>query len=82
VSLAGLSASALIGAASTTFPQPTASGTTTSFAASSAGALESMYCTKDFSVDGVPGDVSVPLVEILRAIAQVALRPTDVGPAR
>jgi hypothetical protein len=41
-----------------------------------------MYCTKDFSVDGVPGDVSVHLVEILRAIARVALRPADVGPAR
>jgi hypothetical protein len=41
-----------------------------------------MYCTKDFSADGAAGDVLVHLVEILRAIARVALRPADVGPAR
>lgn len=50
-------------------------------ACTSAGALEGMYCTKDFSVDGVPGEVSVHLVEILRTIVRVALRPADVGPA-
>jgi D-glutamate cyclase len=49
-------------------------------ACTSAGALESMYCTKDFSVDGVPGEVSVQLADILRTITRVALRPADIGP--
>jgi hypothetical protein len=50
-------------------------------ACTSAGALESMYCTKDFSVDGAPGEASVHLVEIFRTITRVALRPADAGPA-
>jgi hypothetical protein len=50
-------------------------------ACTSAGALESMYCTKDFSVDGASDEVSVHLVEILRTITRMALRPADLGPA-
>lgn len=44
-----------------------------------AGALESVYCTKQFSVDGTPGAVSTSLVRVMEAMVNVGLAEPDIG---
>jgi hypothetical protein len=44
-----------------------------------AGGLEAMFCTQRFFVDGIAGEVSVHLVEILREMVRIQLEKPDVG---
>jgi D-glutamate cyclase len=44
-----------------------------------AGGLEAMYCTQRFFVDGIAGEVSVDLVQVLREMVRIHLEKPDVG---
>ena len=44
-----------------------------------AGGLEAMFCTQRFFVDGIAGEVSVGLVQVLREMVRIHLEKPDVG---
>ena len=44
-----------------------------------AGGLEAMFCTTDFSVDGLDGETSMACVQILGNIVRKNLEPPDLG---
>lgn len=44
-----------------------------------AGGLEAMFCTQRFFVDGIAGEVSVGLVQVLREMVRIYLEKPDVG---
>jgi hypothetical protein len=44
-----------------------------------AGGLEAMFCTQRYFVDGIAGDTSVSLVQILREMVRIYLEKPDAG---
>jgi len=44
-----------------------------------AGGLEAMYCTQRFFVDGIAGEVSVGIVQLLREMVRIHLEVPDTG---
>jgi hypothetical protein len=44
-----------------------------------AGGLEAMFCTQRYFVDGIAGDTSVSLVQILREMVRIYLERPDAG---
>ena len=44
-----------------------------------AGGLEAMYCTQRFFVDGIAGEISASLVQVLREMVRIYLETPDVG---
>ncbi len=44
-----------------------------------AGGLEAMFCTQRFFVDGIAGEVSVSLVQLLREMVRIHLEAPDAG---
>jgi hypothetical protein len=45
------------------------------------GGYEAVFCTQRNLVDGIAGETSVALVQILREMVRISLLPTDAGPA-
>lgn len=46
-----------------------------------AGGLEAMYCTQRFFVDGIAGESSVSMVQLLGEMVRIGLEDPDTGPA-
>lgn len=46
-----------------------------------AGGLEAMFCTQRFFVDGIAGETSVSMVQMLREMVRIALEVPESGPA-
>jgi hypothetical protein len=45
------------------------------------GGYEAVFCTQRYLVDGIAGETSVALVQILREMVRISLQPSDSGPA-
>ena len=44
-----------------------------------AGGLEAMFCTQRFFVDGIAGEISVSIVQLLREMVRIHLEVPDAG---